>query len=293
MLRTLLAASAALPAMFAVSASAQMFDIPASEQETYIDLGLDVVSRDIYVGSDERETLVLPYVNGEYKGRFFFRPAVGAGVNLINDGTVELAAVASYATGRDAEDTPFVFDIDDLDAGEVPGRRGDVLPVALTDASDEAFEIDGSITVGGYGSVLLPFARLDAQLITPVTGDIDGLRSDIALTTRVPLGPFFIAPGVRATWTSDSWTETFYGFTPDQIATLDADTLALLSDENGLDVGDAWTLGAHLVATWEVVDDVQILGFVNYSALQGDAKDSLFSPENDGVTAALAVSRRF
>ena len=289
MIRTLLAAAAVAPVLFAGPASAQMFDIPDGERESFVDLGVAVLSRDAYVGSEESDFNVLPFVAGEYEGRVFLNPAIGAGVNLINDGTMQLAAIGGYATGRDADDTPFVFDPDD----DSPVNVTSSLPLPQTDAVEDAFELDGSFTVGGHFNILLPVARFDVTAVTPVTGDIEGLRTDFALTTRLPVGPVFIAPGVRATWTSDSWTESYYGFTSEQVDLLAAQGLFSPDFLEATEVDDAWTLGAHVLATWEVVDDLNIIGALNYSALQGDAKDSPFSPDNSGLTAVAGIAKRF
>ena len=289
MIRNLLVAAATLPALLAVPASAQIFDIPDSERETFVDIGAVVLNRPAYVGSEEQDTSILPFIAGEYEGRVFLNPAIGAGVNLINDGNMQLAVIGSYATGRDADDTPFVFDPDD----DSPVNVAASLPLPLTDATEDAFELDGSFTAGGHFNILLPVARFDVTAVTPVTGDIDGIRTDFALTTRLPVGPFFIAPGVRATWTSDSWTESYYGFSSEQVDLLAAQGLFSADFLEATEVDDAWTLGAHVLATWEVVDDIEIVGALNYSALQGDAKDSPFSPDNDGLTAVLGVAKRF
>ena len=289
MIRTLLTAAALAPALLAAPATAQIFDIPDSERETYIDVGAAVLSRAAYVGSEEQDTNIYPYLAGEYEGRLFFNPAVGAGVNLINDGTMQLAAIGTFASGRDADDTPFVFEPDDDAAVNVAAS----LPLPQTDAVKDAFELDGSFVAGGHFNILLPVARFDVTAVTPVTGDIEGLRTDFALTTRIPIGPVFVAPGVRATWTSDSWTESYYGFTSEQVDLLAAQGLFSPDFLEATEVDDAWTLGAHVLATWEVVDDVNIIGALNYSALQGDAKDSPFSPDNSGLTAVAGIAKRF
>ena len=292
--RLIAAATACLPLMLAASAHAQsVFDIPDEEAETYIDLGAAVVSRAAYVGSEEDDLNIFPYAAGEYQGRLWLNPAIGAGVNVINNGVVTLSPFVGFASGRDADDTPFVFDPEDLDAGEVPGVAGGVTPVALTDLTDDAFELDSSVTAGGLFNVLLPFARLDVAAVTPVTGDIEGIRSDISLTTRLPVGPFFFAPGVRATWMSDAWVESYYGFTTDQVGLLQALDFSDADIAAGLNPDDAWTLGAHAIVTWELVDDVQVIGALNYSDLQGDAADSPFSPDDTALTAVLGVAKRF
>ena len=272
-----LAPSAAvlLAALASAPAQAQsLFEIPDEEKETYLDLGVAVLSRAPYVGSEEDDLGVLPYVNAEYEGRFFFNPAIGAGVNVINRNGFSLAALGYFASGREGDDTPFVPDEDETTLSE-----------AELDILDEAFEVDGSFTVGGIASYTLPFARVDVRGQVPVTGDVDGFRGDVALTTRLPLGRNgFFAPGVRATYTTDSWNDVYYGISAEQSALTGLDLF---------EADDDWTLGAHGIVSFEVGNDISLLGTVVYSALQGNLKDSPLTPDNDAFTLVGAVIKRF
>ena len=257
-----------------VSAHAGPFDIPESERETFLDVGVAYVGRAAYVGSDERDENIFPYAAAEYRGRYFFNPAQGLGVNLINRDGLVVAPAAFFASGRNADDTPFVL------ADTASGDR------VVTPAVDDAFDLDSSFTVGGLVSYLLPFARFDGQIQFPVTGDVDGFRGDLTLTTRLPLGErFFIAPGVRATYTSDDWSNSYYG-----IDAVQAAAVGLSEFDTG---GGFHTLGAHVIATFEVVEDYNVIGALNYSSLRDEAKDSPLSPDNDALTAVVGVARRF
>ena len=273
--RTLCIATAlATTLVGAVPAHAGPFDIPESEQDTFLDVGVAYVGRAAYVGSDERDEDIFPYAAGEYKGRYFFNPAQGLGVNLINRDGLVVAPTAFFATGRDADDTPFILPATGSGDREV------------TPAVDDAFDLDSSVTLGGLVSYLLPFARFDGQIQFPVTGDVDGFRGDLSLTTRLPLGDrFFIAPGVRATYTSDSWSNSYYGIDATQAAAVGLPEF---------DTGAGFhTLGAHVIATFEVVEDYNVIGALNYSALQDEAEDSPLSPDNDALTVVVGVARRF
>jgi len=250
-------------------AHAGPFDIPQEQQTTFIDVGTAYVGRAAYVGSRERDEDIFPYLAAEYKGRYFANAAQGVGVNLINRDGWTLAPIAYFAGGRDAEDTPFRL------------ANGTTLP-----AVEDALDLDSSITVGGLVTYRLPLARLDAQMQVPVTGDVEGYRTDVSLTTRLPLGErIFIAPGLRASYFSDGWSNSYYGLNAAQAAAV------------GLPEYDAGagfnSLGALVLASFEIVEDYNIVGALNYSLLQGDAKDSPLSPENDAVTVILGVARRF
>lgn len=254
------------------------FDIPEKQQRTYVDVGAAVVSRAAYVGSEKTDTDIFPYLAGEYEGRYFFNPAQGAGVNLINDGKVRLAPVVYFAGGRDAEDTPFLSDESTLSEAE-------------REAFEDAFDVDASVTAGGLFSYRFPYAQLELQAQTPVTGDVKGWRADATLATRlVPLENMIgegtiIAPGLRASYLSDQWTETYYGLDQSQANLLQA---------AGQDVDGGFnSFAAFALTTLTVTEDITLVGAVNYTILEGDAKDSLLSPENSGTTFILGLAKRF
>jgi len=262
----------------ALPALAGPFDIPEEQQSTYVDVGAAVVSRSAYVGSEETDTDIFPYVAGEYKGRYFFNPAQGAGVNLINNGTLRVAPVVFFAGGRDAEDTPFL----DEDSAISDAER---------DAFENAFDLDSSVTAGGVVSYRFPYAQLELQAQAPVTGDVEGWRGDASLATRlVPLENIIgegtiIAPGIRATYLSDQWTESYYGLDQGQ---------ANLLNLAGQDVDGGFnSLSAFVLTSLSVTEDITLVGAANYTMLQGDAKDSLLSPDNNGTTFVLGLAKRF
>ena len=257
-----------------VSAHAGPFDIPEENQTTFVDLGAAVVSRASYVGSEETETDVYPYLAFSWNGRAFFNPAQGLGVNAINRDGLRVAGVAYFAGGRDAEDTPF-FD------------------EAVTQAQEDAFDVDSSATVGGLVSYRFPFAQLELQSQFPVTGDVEGWRLDASLATRlVPLERMvgkgtIIAPGVRASYLSDRWTESFYGIDQAQAALI-SPGLAGFDPDGGINSYSVFGLTSLTIS-----ESVTLVGVVNYSMLAGDAKDSPLSPDNSALTAVVGIAKRF
>lgn len=278
-------ASAAAMAALATPAQAGPFDIPEDQQTTYIDLGAAVVSRASYVGSEDTETDIFPYLAGEYEGRVFANAAQGLGVNLINNGKLQVAGIGFFASGRDADNTPFL-DEDD----------------AAPEMVEDAFDVTSSVTAGGLVSYRFPYAQLELQGQIPVTGDVEGWRLDATLATRlVPLERIIgegtiISPGIRASYLSDEWTETYYGITQAQSNALQGRTFgpAVPLVPGGFEVDGGFnSYSLFTLTSLSVTDDITLVGVVNYTLLAGDAKDSPLSPENDALTLVAGVAKRF
>lgn len=242
-----------------------IFDIPEAEQLTFADIGVAAVSRETYVGSSEGEFNILPYVNAQYKGRFFANPGLGAGAYAIRNENFRLGGSVHYSLGRDGADTPL---------------------------NTEAFDLEGGFAGLISSRVYLPIAAIDVVANIPLTGDLDGYRVDALMTTEFyPFEKLRVTPGVRATYHSGAFLDSLYGITDTQLATL---TLPADSEITAQNFGsEVSTLGAHVAAFLEVSDDYQLIGIVNYSRLIGDVEGTTLAPENSGLTAALAIARTF
>lgn len=239
-----------------------LFAISKKRERSFVDAGIAYVNRANYVGSEETDNLVLPFVRTDYKGRLFINPALGAGVYWHNTDNLRVSTSLNFALGRDGEDTPFIGD---------------------------GGEIDSSFTVTNALRYYLPFAAFDAIATVPFTGDFGGARFDTLLTTEIkPIKGLRITPGVRATFGTAGWTGSLYNIDPEDLAGLDAAGLEAFQAGGGL-----LALGAHTAAYYELPNNFQLIGVVNYSALQEDAKDSPLSIDNNGLTLALGVARHF
>lgn len=244
-------------------AQTNWFEIPPEQAESFADIGVAGVSRETYVGSENSDLIVLPYVNASYKGRFFINPAVGAGVYAINNSKFRLGASANLALGRDGQDTPF--------AGTT---------------YEDAFKVDSSVTGNVFARIYLPFAALDVVGTLPIGGDLNGARLETLLTTEIrPIKNLRLTPGVRATFNTGGWLDTNYGINAQQAA---ASGLAPLSYDSELS-----TLGAHVAGFYKLSNNYEIVGVVNHSWLVGDVKSSPLTPQNTGLTVALGVARKF
>jgi len=241
-----------------------IFTIPAPQNESYADIGIAGITRNTYVGSDETEERIAPYIKAEYKGRVFFKPGLGAGVYAIRNEKFRLSASGNLAFGRDTEDTPF-------------NNQG---------FDENLLEINSTVTLNIAGRYYLPFGAVDVISAIPVGGDLDGQRVDALFTTEIhPVKKLRITPGVRATYQSSGWINSLYGVNDTQ-----ADTLGI--NEFSLD-GQFSTIGAHAVGYYELPQNLELIGFINYSRLLGDTQDSPLVAKNNGLTAAIGIAKKF
>jgi outer membrane scaffolding protein for murein synthesis (MipA/OmpV family) len=239
-----------------------LFAISEKRDRSFADLGVAYVNRATYVGSENSDNLVLPFIRTDYKGRLFINPALGAGVYWRNTDNLRVSTSVNFALGRDGEDTPLIGD---------------------------GGEVDSSFAVTNALRYYLPFAAFDAIATTPFTGGFGGSRLDTLLTTEVkPIKGLRITPGVRATFGTAGWTGTLYNIDAEDLPALGITELDAFQASGGL-----LALGAHTAAYYELPNNFQLIGVVNYSALQGDAKDSPLSVENSGLTLALGLAKHF
>ena len=245
-------------------AQGSIFTIPESQNASYADVGVAGIIRDTYIGSTESETRVAPYIKAEYKGRLFFKPGLGAGLYAIKNDRIRLSFSGNIAFGRDTADTPF------RDQGFDPAL----------------FELDDTVTATIAGRYNLPIGVIDVIGTIPVGGDLDGQRIDALFTTQIrPLKKLRITPGVRSTYQSSGWINSIYGLDGTQAAALGTETFDL--------GGQFATIGAHAIAYYQLPNNYEFISLVNYSRLIGDVQDSPLVGTNNGLTAAIAIAKKF
>lgn len=241
-----------------------IFTIPDSQNASYADIGVAGIIRDTYIGSTESETRVAPYIKAEYKGRLFFKPGLGAGLYAIKNNRVRLSFSGNVAFGRNTADTPF------RDQGFDPAL----------------FELDDTVTATIAGRYNLPIGVIDVIGTIPVGGDLDGQRIDALFTTQIkPFKKLRITPGVRSTYQSSGWINSIYGIDGAQATALGTDTFDL--------GGQFATIGAHAIAYYQLPNNYEFISLVNYSRLIGDVQDSPLVDTNNGLTAAIAIAKKF
>ena len=252
----------AAPAMAQISDMPDdLTDVAADRSVTYLDIGAAILSRPVYLGSDDRAENIIPYFDGEYKGRFFIKPALGAGVHLINNNRIRLSGGIGYAYGRQADES------DSLSARGVE-------------------DIDDALTANGGFRVITPVGVIDSLVSVPFTGNQEGLTANVAAITQIsPSKNWRINPGARISLRNGESSEQFYGAPGSTFA-------------GGFDGGRSYSASAFAVSYYTIGETPSnrgwdIIGLVEYSQLLGDVRDSLFVERDGGFTATLGVAKKF
>lgn len=236
-------------------------DVSESKNVTYLDVGAAILSRPIYLGSDDRSENIIPYFETEYKGRFFIKPALGAGVHIINNDRVRLSGGIAYAYGRQAEES------------ESLAARG-------------VDDIDDAFTANGGFRIITPVGVIDSLVTVPFTGNQQGLTASISAITQVaPTAYWKINPGARLSLRSGENSAQFYGVPGSTFA-------------GGFDGGSTYSASAFAVSYFTLGETASsrgwdIVGLVEYSQLLGNVRDSLFVERGDGFTATLGLAKKF
>ena len=232
-------------------------------------IGISGLISSEYLGSDQTETQVFPYLSLEnVKGFDFFGTTLS--YRLIETGTGEglrawsLRAGPSigWQSGRDSDDS-----------------------LTLTGFED----IDGSLPIGGYiRSTVGPVGlRLDAG--QDVIGGHDGLRVDASIGTFLPLGKLFIRPSISAHWADNTHNESFFGVSANQAAASGLTQFDASSGIYGYSAG---------ILSWVEFNEKYALTFIgNYRWFTDEATDSPIlnaaDGSDEGFFAALSLSRKF
>ena len=261
----------ALALLGAQTASAQtgFFDVSADKAETYASVGGAVLSRPLYLGSDETETSLLPYIDAEYKGRFYIKPVLGAGIHAVNNDWLRISAGAGFLYGRDVEDSDTLSRLNQLD-------------------------IDDALTVNIGARLNVKYAVLDVLSLTPVTGDAEGSQLDISLITQWdPTDKLRINPGIRATVMTEDMINQRYGFRPRPTSNVSGHIKALTPDRFTFTGDGTQSVSAFLAGYYQLGGDYELIGVANYSQLVDPISDSRLVDTDDGVTLSLALAKKF
>ena len=230
-----------------------LFTVDADKAETYLDVGGAVLYRPGYLGSEDNVTQLIPYIDGEYKGRFYLKPGQGAGVNVINNKYIRLSGGVNYLFGRDSSE------------------NGAAQRLRVRDLED-------SITAAASLRINTAIGVIDTQVQTPITGDLEGVRIDVAgITQWEPTPKLRINPGIRFTFMDEEMVNQFYAIS--KLITYEGDGLSSVSAfaAGYYDVGEKW----------------QVIGLVDYAVLADELSQSLLATEDDGITATIGVAYKF
>lgn len=262
------AALALMMGSLAAPAAAQISDMPkdltdvaASRNNTYIDIGAAVLSRPVYLGSDDRVEQIIPYIDAEYKGRFFIKPTLGAGVHIVNNDNVRFSTGVSYQYGREASESESL-------------------------AARNVEDIDDAFTANASFRIITPVGVIDSLVTVPFTGNQEGLTANVAAITQIsPLSNWRINPGARLSLRNGASSEQLYGAPGTALA-------------GGFDGGSVYTGSLFAVSYFTLGESStdrgwDIVGLAEYAALFGNVTESQFAERSDGFTFTLGLAKRF
>lgn len=237
LLPTVMLAVLAGSAIAADNGQAKNADREATPNDWQVSAGLGVGWTPDYQGADSYGFMPLPWLQVS-KGRFFFNPISGAGVDLLSDDQWTLAPVISYAFGRNNKAA-----LSDFDA------------------------VDGSVMAGLLVGWTQGHWKLDANVAKPLTGDLEGVRASGDLRYRARVSErlnYAIGPGV--TWGSSAWNGALFNVSADDAArsglpAYQADNAYLRADLNTR-------------VTYYLTRQISVSTIARYSRLLGDAADS-------------------
>jgi outer membrane scaffolding protein for murein synthesis (MipA/OmpV family) len=196
-------------------------------------------------------------LKGNYdSGRSFSLVGTNLKVNLVPSKTYSLGPVLNYRMERD--------DVDN-------------------DRVDAMKDIDAAVEAGVFGGIDINSWMLGAELLADVSDEHDGLLAKISVGYRWQAAPdLVITPRVFTTYADDDYMDTYFGVNSGNRGT---SGLPYFEADAGLkDAGFTLGIDYNPWIQWGIT------GFITYSALLNDAKDSpLVDDEGDDKQMSLGV----
>jgi len=254
---------------FAIALPTVAFAQTAEEDISAIDVGGTVLLRQSYVGSDQTEINLLPYLGlDNVYGFDLLGPALR--YKLIDIGTgrgigkwsIRAGPQAAFDFGRDSDDSPTLTGLED---------------------------IDSSLLVGGFTRMSFGAVGFDVTAGQDIIGGHDGFAADFSLGTRYPGNGWYIQPALTLSWADENYTQTTYGITADQ---------ALSSSLGAFDTSSGFhQASANILGGFAINKDWNFTALFSYRETLGDFRDSPIITAEDGSTSgiftSLSISRRF
>jgi len=243
----------------------------SGEDLSAVDIGGTVLLRQSYIGSDQTEINVLPYLGldsvygfdllGNVLKYELFDIGTGRG---IGKWSLRAGPRAALDFGRDSEDSPTLDGLDDIDPSLLAGGflRASFGPVGLDISA-------GQDVIGGHG----------------------GFLTDFTIGTRYSAEKWYVQPALTITWADENFTQETYGITAEQ-ALLSTAGLSEFNISSGFHQVSGTLLGGYaLNENWNVT------ALISYRESLGEFRDSPIITAEDGATGgiftSLSLSRRF
>ena len=239
------------------------------DSPAFIDVGATVLLRTPYVGSDQTETLFLPYLGiDDFHGINLLGPNLTADFIDIGTGTglgkwsLRAGPRVSFDFGRDSDDSPTLDGLEDIDTSAV---------------------------VGGFVRYSYSFIGLDFTAGQDVLGGHDGFVAEASVGTKYTADNWYIQPALTLSWGDNTFTQAVYGITPDQAQ---SSALGEFDVSSGFHQASATLLGG-----FALTDDWNVTALFSYREAVGEYRDSPIILADDGSTSgiftSLSLSRRF
>ncbi len=260
---------ASLIATATLSLPVQAIAQDSDEELSAIDVGGTILLRSSYVGSDQTEISVLPYLGiDNVYGFDLLGPALRYEVLDIGTGSgfgkwsVSAGPQASFDFGRDSDDSPTLTGLED---------------------------IDSSLLLGGYARTTLGPVGFDVTAGQDVIGGHDGFLADFSIGTRYPGKGWYLQPALTLSWADENYTQETYGITALQAQT---SALGVFETSSGFHQASANILGGFAInKNWNFT------ALFSYRETLGNFKDSPIITADDGsssgIFTSVSISRRF
>lgn len=257
----LLWALGGLVAALAVPAQ-QPEDAPA-RNDWDIGLGAATIISPDFPGSTDTDVMPVPFIDIEYKDRFFLNVPRGIGAYLVREksdsgwGHSFGLSIAPEFEDREREDAPNLPEVDMTATGRV----------------------FGGLSYGDFS--------LEATFAHDIIGNgHDGYWLDLDLDWSQRIGRNgFISLGPQVRFAGGDYMESFFSVTPTASAT---SGLPVFNADAGLAHA-----GARLLASWRVTRHWEVFGLFNYEHLVGDAGDSPITVDDEQLSSVVALVYRF
>lgn len=230
-----------------------------------VTIGVGAEYEPVSPGIDESEVGVLPYVDIEYKDRFFIKSERGIGAYVLrsqDDPEYGVGFAIGYDEGREESDARKQLDgLGDIDgsAEAIIFAEGELSPVELE------LELAQGLGSDGHDGFRAEFSA-----------GVDGMVTD---RLYLGAGPFI-------TYGDEQYIESYYGVTSQQ-----ADRSATYSQYDT--DGGFESFGIEANARFMLTQNWSVLGFAEYTRLLGDAKDSPIVDDEGFFSAGTAIAYTF
>lgn len=214
-------------------------------------------------GVDKSKFEALPYIDIEYKDRYFLNFEKGLGAYLLRskDGPEYALGIAiGYDEGRDESDARAELDgLGDIDA-----------------AAEFVLFAEGEIG----------FFEVELEVAQAVNGH-DGLTAELVVGVDAPVTDrLFVGLAPFVTYADEKYTQSFYGVSASQAA--NSATYSQYDADAGFE-----NYGVELEANYKITQNWSAITSASYTRLLGDAKDSPIVDDEGFFSVSVGLAYTF